>query len=290
MSISEAFGAYATDVIAFKGQSIKTEESHYVCMKALIKHFGDIDISELSFVMVRDWKLSMDKRVSVATTREYIIRLRVVLDYLNKRGIKALNPDIIPVPKRPDKVPEFITKEEVAQLIRLTMRKKRGYPLANRYRNAAIVSLIYASGIRVSELISLNRSDIRDDGTFTVIGKGRKARLCFADERSLELLDQYLKLRNDTNPALFVSNDNGQRIKASNIQQMFRLLSAQGNFKIAIHPHVLRHSFATNLLRNNTNIRYVQVMLGHSSLETTQMYTHVVNEDLKAIYMKHHTV
>lgn len=289
MKISEAFQAYASDVIAFKGQSPKTEESHNVCRKALIKYYGDIDISELSFAMVRDWKLSLDKRVSKSTCREYIIRLRVVLVYLSKRGISVVDPDLIPVPKRPDRVPDFISKEDVARLIESALAPKRGYPPINRYRNAAVMSLLYASGIRITECVRLNVNDIREDGTFTVVGKGNKARLCFSDERTLELIKKYLSLRTDSNHALFISNSNGLRVTSKLVQGIFRLARIKAGFDKAIHPHTLRHSFATNLLKNNANIRYVQELLGHASLETTQIYTHVVNEDLREIYHKHHT-
>ncbi len=290
MLISEAFRGYAQDVIAFKGQSPKTEETHNVCKKGLIKYYGDIEVEFLSFEMVRDWKLSMDKRVSASTCREYIIRLRVVLAYLQQRGENVLDYNRIPVPKRPDRVPDFITKEDVSKLIEAVLRPRRGYPPINRYRNAAIVSLLYASGIRVTECVSLNISDIREDCTFTVIGKGKKARLCFIDERTKELIGKYLSLRADSNHALFIANSNGLRMTSKVIQGIFRLARSKAGFSVPIHPHTLRHSFATNLLRNNANMRYVQVMLGHSSLQTTQMYTNVIDPDLRKIYDNCHSV
>ena len=290
MSISEAFAAYASDVIVFKGQSPKTEETHNVCRKALIRFYGDIDIEFLSFQMVRDWKVDLDKRVSASTCREYIIRLRVVLQYLKLIGKPALDPERIPVPKRPDKIPDFISPEEVTRLLNEVVKPKRGYPAVNRYRNAAIVSLLYASGIRVTECVSLNISDLQSDNTFSVIGKGKKARLCFFDDRTREIINKYLQLRSDTSTALFVSNATGKRLTTKVLQGVFRLAGQKAGFSKPIHPHVLRHSFATNLLRNNANMRYVQVLLGHSSLATTEMYTHVVNEDLKRIYQKTHTI
>lgn len=289
MIISEAFHAYAIDVIAFRGQSPKTEETHNVCKKALLTFFGDLDMSDLTFPLIRDWKLALDKRVSASTCREYVIRLRVVLAYLKIRGENVIDVDRIPAPKRPDKIPDFITKNEVTILIEAALRPKRGYPPVNRYRNAALISLFYASGIRVTECVSMNISDLQVDDTFTVIGKGKKARLCFIDERTRELINQYLGLRSDTNPALFVSNSSGTRITTKVVQGIFRLVSKKAGSVKSIHPHTLRHSFATDLLRNNTNMRYVQVLLGHSSLATTEMYTHVVNQDLKNIYQAHHS-
>lgn len=290
MSITEAFAVYTTNVIAFKGQSPKTEETHNVCRKALIKYYGDIEIEFLTFEMVRDWKLSLDKRVSSSTCREYIIRLRVVLAYLQTRSDKVLDYNLIPVPKRPDKVPDFISRDDVSRLIEAVLKPKRGYPLCNMYRNAAIISLLYASGIRVTECASMDRSSIRDDNTFTVVGKGKKARLCFIDERTRELLSRYLSLRTDSNPALFISNEKGLRLTTKVIQTIFRLAGKKAGFTKPIHPHILRHSFATDLLRNNANMRYVQTMLGHSSLQTTQMYSHVVDVDLRRVYDECHKV
>lgn len=277
MLITEAFKSYATDVIAMRNQSHKTEENHYICMRALLSFFGDIDIQTLSFPMVRDWKLNLDKARSPATVRNYVIKLRVVLSYCELLGLKVTNPDLIPVPKRVEKIPQFLSEKQVSEIIDRTKRIK----------NKAIISLLYASGIRVSELCQLDRGDYHGDGTFTVTGKGGKPRLCLIDARTMKYVTAYYATREDNNPAVFLS-DSGARITPGAVQDTFRTVRKQTG--ISCHPHTLRHSFATNLLRNNANIRYVQVMLGHSSLQTTQIYTHVVDEDLKKIYQLHHTV
>jgi len=290
MLLSEAFELYRTDVILFKNQSPKTEENHLVCLKALFVFFGDVPIESLAFSMVRDWKTALAKTRSDSTVRNYIIRLRVVLDFCNSRGVICLRAEQVPVPKRNDTVPEFITKEDVAKLIRAVSVPAPGYSRLNRLKNAAMIALLYASGIRVSELCGLNRADVKEDGTFTVVGKGGRARLCFMDERAAWLVNEYLVERSDNNTALFISAQNTRRITPGTVQGVFRLARKKAGFTAPIHPHTLRHSFATNLLRNNANIRYVQVMLGHASLETTQMYTHVIDEDLKAAYMRHHSI
>lgn len=289
MVISEAFKAYASDVIVFRNQSRKTEENHNIVKKALISYFGDIDIESLTFAMVRDWKLALETTRSPETVRNYIVRLRVVLGYLNTNGTACLSPTQIPIPNRGDKVPTFITKEEVAQLIEAVSKPMPGYAYLNRLRNRAIISFLYASGIRINELINLNIMDIRDDLTFTVVGKGRKARLCFIDQRTRFYLDDYLRERQDNSPALFISDQNGLRVTAGGVQYVFRLARKKAGIDKPIHPHTMRHSFATDLLRNNANMRYVQVLLGHASLNTTQMYSHVVDQDLHKVYREHHT-
>lgn len=275
MTLTEAFEVYRLDCIVFRNQSTKTEENHYVCLRALISFFGDIEVTSLTFEMVRDWKISLDKGRSPTTVRNYILKLRVVLSYLKKRGHDVLDVDLIPIPKRAERIPDFITKEQVELLISCTSRVK----------NKAIISLLYASGCRVGELCALDRTTIKDN-SFTVVGKGGKVRLCFLDERTTTYIAAYLETRTDNKQALFLT-DAGQRTKPGVIQETFK--SVRKRSGLNVHPHTLRHSFATDLLRNNANMRYVQVLLGHSSLQTTQMYTHVVDEDLRKVYNEFHT-
>lgn len=290
MILSEAFELYRQDVIIYEDQSSKTEESHRYALKFLIQYLDDIPIEELTFEQVRSWKVWLGHGRGDSTVREYIIRLRVVLRHLQKRGYAVLDYELVKVPKRREKVPEFLTKEQVAELIAAIVKPHCGYAKINRYRNAAIVSLFYASGIRASELINLDRGAIREDNTFTVTGKGQKVRLCFIDTRTREYLDQYLALRIDNNPALFIANQGGKRISKSTLQLIFDNVRSKVDFKVQVHPHTLRHSFATDLLRNNTNLLYVRDLLGHSSIITTQIYTHVVDEDLHQVYAEKHTV
>jgi site-specific recombinase XerD len=274
--LSEAFEAYR-EIILYKNQSPKTEESHLVCLRALIGYFGDIEIESLDATMVRGWKLWLDKGRSPATVRTYIIKLRVVLDHLHTEGYAVLDIKRIPVPKRSDTVPSYLTKEDVALLIDST----------SCIRSKAIISLLYSSGVRVSELCSLNRDSIYD-GTFTIIGKGGRARLCFVDERSCKLIKVYVKTRDDNDNALFISRLSHKRITPGNVQEIFKHLKKKTG--IEAHPHTMRHSFCTNLLKSNCNLFYVQRMMGHQSLQTTEAYLHVVDTDLQKIYTEHHTV
>lgn len=278
MSISDAFEQYRQDVILFSNQSSKTEEAHLVCMRLLLVFFGDVPIESLNFEMIRLWKRELEKRRSPETVRSYIIKLRVVLIYCDRRGVPVINPGQIIVPKRPDHVPVFITAEEVTLLINS----------CRRLRSKAVISMLYASGIRVSELCSLDIGQIHNH-CFTVIGKGNKARLCFTDERTENYLSLYLSKRKDNHPALFLSTQREGRMTPTNVQFILKAARRNAHLNKHITPHTLRHSFATNLLTNNTNLRYVQEMLGHKSIQTTQMYTHVVNEDLRKVYNEKHT-
>lgn len=162
--------------------------------------------------------------------------------------------------------------------------------IANSYslRNAFVISLLYSSGIRLSEMLQLNRGQIVDQ-QFTVIGKGSKARLCFIDDRTQALMDEYLATRKDNSEALIVSAQNKQRMTPTNVQLLIKNSAERAGIKQRVTPHTLRHSFATNFLKNNGNMRYLSTMLGHSSLDTTMIYTHVVDNDLREQYKKYHT-
>ena len=276
MLISDAYNQYHLDVILFRNQSPKTEENHFVCMRALIKFFGDIDVEHLTFQMIREWKVHLDKTRSPATVRNYVIKLRVVLTYLKDTGIAVLNPSRVPVPKRSDKVAKYLTKEQVELLIDSTKRLK----------NKCIISFLYASGLRVSELCSLDKGMIIEN-RFTIVGKGGVARLCFIDQRTQIYLKLYLDSRNDNDQALFLA-DSGIRITSGAVQETFK--SVRKASGIECSPHTLRHSFATNLLTTNTNLFHVQKLLGHKSLSTTQQYLHVVDYDLQRVYEEHHTI
>ena len=279
MRISEAFDLYRDDYIRLKNQSKRTEEMHEGCKRLLVQTIGDIEVEKLSLTEIRDWREELLKRRTINTIRVYIVRLRAVLSYLNIRKIPALDARLVPVPQREATVPTFLSEQEVTAMI----------DHAFSVRNAFVVSLIYSSGIRLSELIRLNTGQIRDN-SFTVIGKGNKPRLCFIDDRTNRLMEEYLASRSDHNPALIVSTENKDRMTATNIQLLVRNTAKRAGIDKHVTPHTLRHSFATNFLRNNGNMRYLAELLGHSSLETTMMYAHVVNKDLQRQYEIYHTI
>lgn len=309
MLLSEAFERYRLDVIAFRGQSSSTEEHYQISTKHLIRFVGDIELETLSFDDVRKWKQTMEREhKAIQTIRGNLIKIRITLAYMRKNGYSCLDPDLIPLPKKVDKVPTFITKEQVTHLIEACDHTP--YPMM-KLRNKAIIALLYASGVRVSELCSLDISDIHNQ-SFTIVGKGGKSRLCFIDDRATAYIHEYLQLRKngymtyrhqrqttklyknrthqpDSHVALLLGKYKN-RLTPCDVQLLFRTLSKQLHTDKPITAHVLRHTFATELLRANCNMRYVQTFLGHASLQTTQMYTHVVDEDLRKIYLEKHEI
>lgn len=291
MLISEAFELYRVEHIVYLNQSRRTEEQHQCALKRLLKFIGeDIPVASLTFEIIRKWKVSLDKDCSPTTVRGYILKLRVVIKHLNLRKVpNVIDHQMIGVPKRKQALVEYLEKEEVAEMIAFAFTSKWATKI-NRARNAAIIALIYASGIRLSELINMDIGDIHKDDTFTVIGKGRKPRLCFADDRAVYYINEYLSLRDDNNRALFITQSTLGRISESTVQLLVRNAAKGAKIDRHITPHTLRHSFATDLLKNNTNMLYVRDFMGHNSIQTTEMYTHVVNEDLRSIYAEKHTV
>ena len=279
MRISEAFDVYRDDYIRLKNQSKRTEEIHEACKRLLLNYLPDKPIQLLTLNDVRGWYNDISKGRRPNSTRVYVVRLRAVIKYLNIREVPCIRAELIPVPKREATVPVFLTEGEVDSMI----------ACAYNLRNAFIISLLYSSGIRLSELIGLNRGQIVDR-RFTVIGKGRKPRLCFIDERTERLMLAYLAQRVDRSDALIVSFENKDRMTATNIQLLIRNSAARAGIHKKVTPHTLRHSFATNFLRNNGNVRYLATLLGHASLDTTMVYTHVVDYDLQKMYEKYHTI
>lgn len=278
MLISDAFDLYKKNYMAVRHQSIRILETHEVCKRQLVQFLGDKDMSEITIDDVARWEKWLNKSRCLNTVRNYITRLRVVADYMALLGLPSIKAALIPIPRREATVPTFLTPSEVEAMIACS------YSL----RNAFTISLLYSSGIRLSELIQLNRGQIVDR-QFTVIGKGNKPRLCFIDERTEHLMEQYLRTREDRADALIISAQNKARMTPTNVQLLIRNSATRAGITKKVTPHTLRHSFATNFLRNNGNMRYLSTMLGHASLDTTMMYAHVVDNDLKDQYKKYHT-
>jgi integrase/recombinase XerD len=287
MTIGDAFEAYRLDCILFQNQSRKTEELHIYAMRSLVKFAGDIPLDGLTFDVVRQWKSHMEaKNMSSGSIRAYIIKLRVVLKYMRLKGYECLNPELIPVPQRNDaRKVKFINPQDVHKLIQACEVPNSIH--INRARNKAIVALLFSSGIRLAEICKLNRDDVKED-FFSVPGKGQVIAPSFIDATARKYLDEYLAKRKDGNPALFIAHQRGRkRLTPKGVQDIFKTL--RRNTGIDVHPHVLRHSFATDLMRNGADIRYVQQLMHHKSIQTTAQYLHVVDKELHGLHQKFHS-
>lgn len=279
MKISEAFDLYKNNYILVRGQSRRTLENNDFVKRSIIATLGNKNVRSLTIDDVARWVAEISKGRKQNSVRLYVVRLRVVLKYIRNIGNKAINPELIPVPKREGTERPYLTPQEVNKMI------NNAFDVRNKF----IISLLYSSGIRVSELCSLKKDAIVD-GQFSVIGKGKKVRLCFMDWRTQILMNEYLSSRRDRSQWLIVSHLYKDKVTKSTIELVVKNTARRAGLEKRVTPHVLRHSFATDFIRNNGSIRYLSVLMGHASVDTTAIYSHVVDNDLKNQYKKFHSI
>jgi site-specific recombinase XerD len=228
--------------------------------------------------------------LSKSTQNYYIIALRGFLKFLSKNDIPVLSPDKVELGKAEQRMVDFLTIEEIGRLLEVST----GSSLQS-LRDQAILKLLFSAGLRISELVSLDRDSINlEKQEFSIKGKGNKIRVVFISDVARDALEKYLRKRTDADMALFirlVKNQNATddlRLSARSVQRMIKKYATKAGIVKKVTPHVLRHSFATNLLENGADIRSVQALLGHASINTTQIYTHVTDANLKKIHHQFH--
>ncbi len=222
----------------------------------------------------------------------FLIAIRSWLRYLTRQELPVIPPDRIELGKIRDREIKFLPAEELGKLF-ATANTRRKVGLRDR----AILEVLFSTGLRVSELSNLNRDQINlQTGEFSVIGKGGKARLVFLSLRAKEWLNKYLQTRKDNAPAVFIryrgkkpKTEEELRLSPRQIQRLVENYRRRAGITRHITPHVLRHSFATDLLTHGADLRSVQEMLGHKNIATTQIYTHVTNPQLKQVHQKYHS-
>ena len=229
------------------------------------------------------------------TQSYHIVALRAFLRYLLvQRDIPTLSPDKIELPKQSSRSITFLNLE---QLDRLLNSPKIATNVGLRDRT--ILETLFSTGLRVSELVSLNRDQIDlERKEFGVKGKGNKLRVVFLSDTAAEWIERYLRSRQDSFKPLFIRHNGkvdirnsgeGMRLTARTIQRIVAKYAKRAGLPIEATPHTLRHSFATDLLISGADIRSVQEMLGHESIRTTQVYTHVTNRHLKEVHKAFHS-
>lgn len=282
-----------------QGRSGKTAHNydHYLCRFFEQQHIETPkDITLENVRAFRKWlnqEAGMDSRgVALATQNYYFIAIRQFLKYLAKHDIVALSPDKIELAKTPDRDIDVLYPEEIAQLI----ASFTGTSIED-LRDFALVSILFSTGIRISEAARMNRDDIREtQNEITVRGKGNKIRVVFLSQEARNHTAAYVDKRIDIDPALFVRHKKGigaqddLRLTTRTMQRIIKKRAHAAGITKDITPHTLRHSFATDLLSNGADIRHVQRILGHSSITTTQIYTHITDKELRSIHEQYHNL
>jgi len=236
--------------------------------------------------------------LTLKTQTYHIITLRSLFRYGIKRGLQCLSPDQIELPKLDPRELSFLTPEELENLLAQPDIETMG-----GLRDRALLELLFSTGLRVSELAALNKKMFNTStGEMRVVGKGRKERIVFISDRARIWLEKYLDRRIDEEDAAFVGyrgkgvtdqpspkvEANATRLTPRSIDRIVQKYTQAAGIVKNITPHSLRHSFATDLLLNGADIRSVQTLLGHSSITTTQIYTHITNQQLREVYDRYH--
>ena len=301
MYMSELILDYIEHLEVEGGRSAKTAENYRLYLERFVEFSDDIKVEAITSEIIRKYRLWLNRYKNTAgdelatiTQSYHLIALRGFLGYLGLRDIETLAPTKIILPKVARKQVTFLHYDEVERLISgIDITSEAGL------RDRAIVELLFSSGLRVSELINLNRDHINTKRReFMVRGKGQKDRPIFISEAAAGWVDHYLDVRADRLSPLFISysknvepstSGNFRRLTARSIQRMVSKYALLAGITKHVSPHTMRHSFATDLLMNGADIRSVQSMLGHSSITTTQVYTHVTDQHLREVYEKFHS-
>lgn len=284
-----------------KGRSLKTVENYGRYLSRFIKYSKIKTVKEITADLVRDYRLWLNRQfvkiragqgetLKKKTQNYYLIALRAFLKYLAKREIKSMAPEKIELAKVGDRPLDLITQNELYRLLKAA----EGSDIKS-LRDKAILELLFSTGLRVSELCSLPRDiDLKAD-SISVRGKGEKIRVVFISDSAREAVKKYLAARKDMDDAMFVKVGKIEKAEKEeweltkrSIERIVKQCAVKAGISKKVTPHVLRHMFATDLLTNGADLRSVQALLGHSSIVTTQIYTHVSDAHLRDIHKKFH--
>ncbi|MFB6212516.1 MAG: tyrosine-type recombinase/integrase [Candidatus Magasanikbacteria bacterium] len=290
-----------------KGLSSQTQETYSRYLKRFIEWLEEKNLSDLKphqldpdhiwkyriYLARQTTSKNSNQTLSRSTQKSYLTALRSLMSYFASRDIEALPPEKIELPKdQGSDSPQFLTTDQLERLFEVPdTSSKIGL------RNRAILETLFSTGMRVSELVDLDRDQIepsleQESLELGIVGKGNKARTVYFSNKALKWLKKYLETRNDDADALFVNyrkrSDASRRLTTRSIEKIVKNTAIEAGLPSNTTPHVLRHSFATNLLNQGVDLRVVQEFLGHESITATQIYTHVTSKKLKDIHKEFH--
>jgi site-specific recombinase XerD len=304
-----------------KGRASKTVDRYDRYLTLFLKQTKITNPKEITNEKIREFRIWLNRRpgalayhllgerakeggtLAKKTQNYYLIALRVFLKFLARRGVTSLPADNIELAKVGERSIDLISLSELRRLLDAPNQEQNP---ERRSRDKAILELLFSTGLRVSELCSLNTDLDLNMDEFSIRGKGGRVRVVFLSDEAKKAIREYLSLRQDLSEALFVTIDKnrqagslnkktGQKISAEasgltgrSVERIVKRYATIAGITKKVTPHVIRHVFATDLLSNGADIRSVQTMLGHSSIITTQIYTHVTDKHLRDIHKKFH--
>lgn len=285
-----------------KGRSLKTIKNYDQYLSRFIDFTQIKKPQNITDETVRKFRLWLNRQKSGSVTEGikdtlkkktqnyYLIALRAFLKFLRKREIDSLSPERIELAKISERGLDLISQSDLERLLLAPNATD-----IKSLRDKAILELLFSTGLRVSELCSLNNDDIdlsKDE--FSVRGKGEKIRVVFLSQSAKDAVRNYLNKRTDMDDAMFVqfgknaSRAKSLRLSPRSVERIVKYYAVKAGISKKVTPHVVRHSFATDLLQNGADLRSVQALLGHANIATTQVYTHVTDKHLREIHKAFH--
>lgn len=283
-----------------KNRSPLTVRNYHFYLNRFLEFSKIIKAEQLTYEVVRQFRLYLNrlivngKPLSKSTQNYHSIAIRNFLKYLARHDVKTMAPEKIELAKAGQRVVEFLDGNDLNRLLEAPLKSRQ--PEVIKLRDKAIIETLFSTGLRVSELANLERDSINlEKDEFTVVGKGNKPRVVFLSDSARACLKEYLNRRLDTSMELFVAHDRASKgrkdvngLTPRSIERLINKYRRQAGITKRVTPHTMRHSFATDLLSNGADIRSVQSMLGHASITTTQIYTHVTNQQLRNVHKQFH--
>ena len=295
-----------------KGRGVKTVENYDRYLSRFLA-FGKVKSpGQITEQMVREFRITLNRSAGVSGTMKkntqnyHLIALRAFLKFLRKRDVESLNPERIELAKTGGRDLDLITSDELNRIMTAPTEAlaKAGSAQAElaMLRDKAMLELLFSTGLRVSELCNLNQDLDLSRDEFSVRGKGDKVRVVFLSPSAKQAVAAYIKKRADMSDALFVSYGPSfakasegkkgsmdlHRLTPRSVERIVKQYAVKAGITRKVTPHVIRHSFATDLLSNGADLRSVQALLGHANIATTQVYTHVTDKHLREVHKQFH--
>lgn len=286
-TLSDYLELFLQYIAEAKNASPKTIENYNLWLGRFATFVGQIGPKDITAFMVLNFRMQLKKQdLSIKTINYHIVALRSFLKFLLRNDIDTLNPEKCDLAKIDPREVSYLTESELESLLWAPYQFE--HKAIAQARDAALLAFLFSTGLRVSELIALTKDRIRTDSNqLTVIGKWRKMRSTFVTHDALEKLEEYRTQRTDDSHFVFVSHSNNRapgQLTRNAVEDIVKKYKSLCGIDKKITPHTIRHSFATQLLKKWADIRSVQALLGHASITTTQIYTHVDDKHLADVH------